>query len=89
MEEKPEHPPIKDGGAGMSSEAPLQKEVCSDEGKMLRLISCTWRGKLDGSIRGEGRRGGKNVGTNSCTFPNLQPIDWALAGFTRPLYLHF
>lgn len=22
-------------------------------------------------------------------FPNLQPIEWAVAGFTRPLYLNF
>lgn len=29
------------------------------------------------------------MGTDYCTFPNLQPIDWALAEFTRPLYLHF
>lgn len=29
----------------MSSEARLQKDVCSDEGKMLHLISRTWRKK--------------------------------------------
>lgn len=29
------------------------------------------------------------MGTDCCTFPNLQPIDWAGAEFTRPLYLHF
>lgn len=41
------------------------------------------------SICRERRCAGRNVGTNSCTFPNLQAIDWALAKFTRALYLHF
>lgn len=41
------------------------------------------------SVCNEPRCDGRNVGTDCCTFPNLQPIDWALAEFTRPLYLHF
>lgn len=41
------------------------------------------------SVCNEPRCDASNVGRKCCTVPNLQPIDWALAEFTRPLYLHF
>lgn len=60
VEEKQEHPPTKDGGAA----------ECLQWSAVRGGKSWTER------ICKERRCAGKNVGTNSCTFPNLQPIDW-------------
>lgn len=69
--------------------ARLQKNVCIYEGKMLHLISSTRReAGRSAFVTTQGAM--EEMWERTVVhFPNLQPIDWALAEFTRPLYLHF